>query len=100
MKCAVKLISLLLVAGTGCASNDAFASRAVRRSKAYAEMMARSSHATFVTEEKHLNYAIVALGEMPESELKRHYTLRVSSTGAVWRKVPDMHHADAWLPER
>jgi hypothetical protein len=84
---------------SGCASSEAFVSRAVRKSQAYAEVMARSSHTTFVIEEKHPDYAIVALGEMTEAELKRIYTLRVNWTGSVWRKVPDIHVGSAWLPE-
>jgi hypothetical protein len=43
---------------SGCASSEAFVSRAVRKSQAYAEVMARSSHTTFVIEEKHPDYAI------------------------------------------
>jgi len=100
MKSAVLLLVSALTMLTGCASSDAFVSNSVRRSKAYAEMTARSSRVMFVIEEKHPGYAIVALGEMPESELKRAYTLRVNWNGSVWRKVPDIHVGSAWLPER
>ena len=100
MKCVALLFISALTVLTGCASSDAFVSKAVRRSKAYADMMARSSHTTFVIEEKHADHAIVALGEMPESELKRFYTLRVSSTGGVERRFVDMHGGITWIPDR
>ncbi|MCX6953034.1 MAG: hypothetical protein NTV51_12845 [Verrucomicrobia bacterium] len=92
---------MLLAAVSGCASSDAFVLKAIRNSKAYESVLARSSHIAFVIEEKHPSYAIIALGEAPEAELKRFYTLRVSWTGRVQRRYVDMHgEGVSWLPDR
>lgn len=100
MKLARTFLLLLLTLFAGCATSDAFVSRAVRRSKAYESMTARSSNTTFVIEEKHAGYAVVALGDMRESELERFYTLRISSTGSVKRGYVDVHGGITWTPDR
>ena len=101
----MKISATLLVLGfsvllAGCASSDSFVGDAVRRSKAFEHVLAQSSHPTFVIEEKHASHAIVALGEMPESTLKRLYTLRVNWTGRVQQMHVDETGRRSWVTDR
>ncbi len=84
----------------GCVSSESFIRDAVRRSKAYERVLAQSSHPTFVIEEKHASYAIVALGEMPELTLKRFYTLRVNWTGRMEQMHVDQTGQRSWVVDR
>ena len=100
----MKIAAALLFGSTallaGCASSDSFVEKAIRGSKAFEHVLARSSHPTFVIEEKHASHAIVALGEMPESTLHRLYTLRVKWTGSVEQMHVDEAGRRSWIADR
>jgi hypothetical protein len=101
----MKIAAASLVLGlsallAGCVSSDSFVRDAVRRSKAYEYVWAQSSHPTFVIEEKHASHAIVALGEMPETTLKRLYTLRVNWTGRIEQMHVDETGRRSWVADR
>ena len=85
---------------SGCASSDSFVRDAVRRSRAYEHVLAQSSHPIFVIERKLPMHAIVALGEMPESTLRRLYTLRVSWTGRVEQLQVNQAGRSSWIVDR